>query len=141
MPKGGVRPGAGRPKGSLNEETRIKNEMRKIWLVKLEERAGEIFNAHLDLALGVHMYVPLENGGVRTYRKPPNGLALEWLQEQIFGKAKQQLHVEGEIDMEGKLDRKASALISQALNHVIASAQNIGSADTRGSDVQESTGA
>jgi len=49
--------------------------------------------------------------------------------------------VSSEIDMEGKLDRKASALISQALNHVIASAQNIGSADTRGSDVQESTGA
>lgn len=49
---GGARPGAGRPKGGMNENTRIRMEAKKEFQRKVSKMASKLFVAQYDLAVG-----------------------------------------------------------------------------------------
>lgn len=52
---GGWRPGAGRPKGSVSEETKLKNEAKKEFEKKVARASTRLFNAQMSMALGVQV--------------------------------------------------------------------------------------
>ena len=49
---GGARAGAGRPKGSENEETKLRREAEQAYKIRVANHVDRIFNSQLDLAVG-----------------------------------------------------------------------------------------
>ena len=91
---GGARPGAGRKAGGMNQETRIRLEMRKRWLESVNARADEIFQTYADLAFGVKVVEKTPDGEIKIYTTKPDRAALEWMMEQVWGKAKIKVDLE-----------------------------------------------
>jgi polysaccharide pyruvyl transferase WcaK-like protein len=60
MPRGGKRPGAGRPKGSLEAHTLKKQVLREVILAKYAEALGPMLDAQIAHAKGVS-YMRLRN--------------------------------------------------------------------------------
>lgn len=96
--KGNAKKG-GRPKGSVSEETRMKQEMRRMLTKVVHERFGELVRAQVDLASGlwveetdtkVNADGELETNR-RVYKRPPSNEALKYLLDQSVGKAKESL--------------------------------------------------
>jgi hypothetical protein len=50
--KGGVRPGSGRPKGSMNDETRERMEALKQFKNRVAVNVDKLFNSQLSIAVG-----------------------------------------------------------------------------------------
>ena len=89
----------GRPKGTLSEENRMKQEMRRMLTKVVHERFGELVRAQVDLASGlwveetdtkVNADGELETNR-RVYKRPPSNEALKYLLDQSVGKAKESL--------------------------------------------------
>lgn len=96
--KGNAKKG-GRPKGSVSEETRMKQEMRRMLTKVVHQRFGELVRAQVDLASGlcveetdtkVNADGELETKR-RVYKRPPSNEALKYLLDQSVGKAKESL--------------------------------------------------
>lgn len=49
---GGARPGAGRPKGSMNESTRERMKIKQAFQERVAQNADRLFNAQFNLATG-----------------------------------------------------------------------------------------
>lgn len=63
MPKGGARPGAGRPKGKLSEEARERQRVELHLQRRRFRAADKVFNAQLSIALGsTYVYEIVETG-------------------------------------------------------------------------------
>jgi len=124
MPRnGGARPGAGRPKGSLSVESKLRLAMQTEFVKYINTHKKKIWEAHLKLALGVHVPVnhPLTGKLIDVYQKPPDGAALAWMQEQIWGKAPQKIEVEADVNatIESQISPEAQAALDQALSYVL----------------------
>lgn len=79
----------GRPQGSENAETKARREIKRRWLACIEPIADSIFQAQLDLALGSYNEVDTPQGKQRKYTRLPDGKAVQWILEQVLGKASQ----------------------------------------------------
>ncbi len=77
----------GRPKGSENSDTQQRREMKKRWIERVHGVADKIFDAHLDLALGAHTEKETPEGLIRVYKRSPDARSLQWIMEQVWGKA------------------------------------------------------
>lgn len=49
---GGARPGAGRPKGSMNESSKMRMEVKAALQERIAKHADQLFNAQYNLAVG-----------------------------------------------------------------------------------------
>lgn len=65
---GGARQGAGRPEGSMNEETKKRMEIKRAFESRIADHADDLFNAQFILAMGatVVFKVELRKGGKRS---------------------------------------------------------------------------
>jgi hypothetical protein len=90
---------AGRPKGTISEESRMKQEMRRMLTKAVHARFGDLVRAQVDLAAGVWVEetdTKINAEGEieekrRVYRRPPSNEALKYLLDQSVGKAKDSL--------------------------------------------------
>ncbi len=87
----------GRPKGSENEQTKIRRMMQKRWIERIYGYADQVFEAHLVLAMGYYEERVTEDGIQCVYRHSPNPRALEWIMEHIWGKAPEHLSTETDL--------------------------------------------
>lgn len=119
---GGKRPGAGRPKGSLKEENKMRLMMKRMFVHAIDDRFEDIIQAKLDVALG-HFYENTgADGTVRIYKKPPNPIMLEWIGDQIMGRAPQKLTLDGEIDTNQRnMTPETEAALAAAMAYAIPS--------------------
>ncbi len=129
---GGARPGAGRPKGSLNVRTKQRLAIQAEFIDFFRKNKKKIWEAHLKLALGVFVPVkhPITGKMVDIAQKPPDGLSLAWMQEQVFGRAPQKIEVEGEIDGNIKHEHTVSpetqAALARAIKYAIPESRRKG---------------
>lgn len=67
---GGKRPGAGRPKGSMNESTKLRSEVKQAYQDRVARNADRIFNSQFNLATGeqylMHKYTVGSGAKART---------------------------------------------------------------------------
>lgn len=80
----------GRPIGT---ETLAAQEMRRVFIRRVQRKANAYMDAWEDLALGHFVEVPLPNGTTRVYKKSPNGMVLQNIFEHIWGKATQPIAI------------------------------------------------
>ncbi|MFH1766822.1 MAG: hypothetical protein ABH826_01880 [Patescibacteria group bacterium] len=90
MTRGGIRRGAGRPKGAVSEETRQRQEIKRRIVELTNERAEELFLAIMDLATGCYEE-SYENGIKKVYKRKPDSKSIQWLLEQTVGRASQKI--------------------------------------------------
>lgn len=93
MPRGGFRPGAGKPKGSKDKKTLEKELFRKRFMEKMQDEWDEIIESQVRLAKGVLVQ---DAEGEPVYRKPPDGQTGKNLLEQTMGKPVQPVEGSGE---------------------------------------------
>lgn len=123
--KGGARPGAGRPKGSLSVKAKERLAMQAEFIDFIRKNKKKIWEAHLKLALGVFVPVkhPFTGKIIDIAQKPPDGMALAWMQEQVFGRAPQTIEVAGEVDgnvtHEHTISPEMQAALDRALQYAI----------------------
>ena len=100
--------------------------MRKRWLDRIYQEADKVFEAQLDLALGYYREADSSNGPIRLYERPPNGKAIQWILEQIWGKAEEIKPAETEAKtMESEISPKDQELMSKALSFVTEMSESI----------------
>lgn len=92
MAHGGKRPGAGRKKGVPN-----KDRAAFIALLKADNRVERLVEKLLELAEGVQIKRSSKKKAA-VYKRPPNAHAAMWLLEQAFGKARQCMVIEPNLD-------------------------------------------
>jgi hypothetical protein len=93
MAKGGKRPGAGRPKGTVASHTILAQEMRKALIEAAAEEWGPIVKALI------------------TSAKHGDAYAIRELFDRIFGKASQPVEMSGELKLEIVSFKEPSSLI------------------------------
>lgn len=129
---GGARPGAGRPKGSLSVKAKQRLEMQAQFIDFVRKNRLPIWKAQLKLALGVFVPVkhPITGKVVDIAQKPPDGLTLMWMQEQVFGRAPQKIEIEGEIDgnvqHEINISPETQAALARAIKYAIPESRRSG---------------
>lgn len=117
--RGGWRPGAGRPPGSLKEENRIRLELKRQWLTMVQENATAIFQTQLMEALGIYVETTNKDGTVRIYKTKPNPMSLAWMLEHVWGRAPQKMILEGSLETKDVLSPEAQALIKAAMKYAL----------------------
>ena len=100
---GGIREGAGRPKGAETQATKEKRDLRKEFNTWVGENFHAMLEAKKNLALGVFIEVQDEDGNAHIYQKPPDERALAYCFDQAMGKATQPIKHEGAIKSDGTL--------------------------------------
>lgn len=111
----------GRPKGSENEQTKIRRMMQKRWVERIYGCADQVFEAHLALAMGYYEERVTEDGVQRVYHHSPNPRALEWIMEHVWGKASEHLSTETDLTPTGTesasgLPRETQIALREALH-------------------------
>lgn len=112
-----------------SRKTLIAQMLRERMARRAYEKADRIFTAWEDVALGHYREVknPI-TGTVRVYFKPPNGLAIKDMMEQVWGKPKQPIEIsdepEPEYDVEalrrmGKYVEPNDPLYNEALTEAL----------------------
>lgn len=111
----------GRPHGSENEKTKLRRSMNEQWLKNTCGIADRLFVAQLDLALGVYTVKTTPNGQERIYQRPPDGKAIQWMLEQIWGKAPRSIEIETEekAEQDPHLSEEALASIEKAISYIL----------------------
>mgnify|MGYP001561288696 CR=1 FL=1 len=109
----------GRPKGSENLATKTRREMQKRWVDRIWEEADKFFDAQRDLALGHYKEVTTPQGVVRVYKRSPNARSLQWMFEQIWGKAPQYIELEVEEEAKIELTEETERALRAAMAHAI----------------------
>jgi len=89
--KGGVQPGAGRPKGSLNKLTISRLEMKHAVHEYVKENINEILGALFERTKGIKVIKPSKNGeGIdEAFTLPPDSSSARLLLEHALGKPDQ----------------------------------------------------
>ncbi len=120
---GGEREGAGRPKGSMSVKAKLRLKMQEEFIEFINKHKKEIWEAHLKLGLGVFVPVinPLTKEIVGVAQRPPDGYSLSWMQEQVWGRAPQELRVEADVktQIDSDLPAEAWAAIENAIDHAL----------------------
>lgn len=83
MPRGGPRPGSGRPRKEVIYSSPIRDAEGKI-----RDRLPWIVDRLFELAEGVHVAEATRDGAV-VYQRPPDRQACEYLLDRIMGKPTQ----------------------------------------------------
>ena len=68
--KGGAQPGAGRPKGRLNQSTLDAMEVKKAYQDRIRRNADKLFNAQFSLAQGTQMLFSIHTDSKGRRGKP-----------------------------------------------------------------------
>ncbi len=127
---GGKRPGAGRPKGSLSVKARLRLEMQAGFIDFVNKNRKNIWDAQLKLALGVWIPVrhPITGKVINVAQKPPDGMTLAWMQDQVYGRAPQKVEVEGEMNgtQEHTLSPETEAALERAIKYAIPNSRRTG---------------
>lgn len=88
----------GRPKGTISEQARMQQEMRKMLTAAAREVFPSLIKAQIDLAQGVYVEeIVMEPGAKgkktkakrRVYRRPPSQEAVKYVMDQAIGKPKE----------------------------------------------------
>ena len=88
----------GRPKGSISEQARMQQEMRKMLTAAAREAFPSLIKAQIDLAQGVYVeeiVVAADHTGKKTkakrrvYQRPPSQEAVKYVMDQAIGKPKE----------------------------------------------------
>lgn len=88
----------GRPKGTISEQARMQQEMRKMLTAAAREVFPSLIKAQIDLAQGVYVeeivMEPTAKGKKmkakrRVYRRPPSQEAVKYVMDQAIGKPKE----------------------------------------------------
>lgn len=95
MPRGGYRPGAGKPKGSKDAKTLEKEAYRAIFMEKMREKFSDVIDAQIELACGIAIIDKKDDTGERIFDRPPSAEAGKFLAEQTMGKAPQRVEMSG----------------------------------------------
>ncbi|HEU5187937.1 MAG TPA: hypothetical protein VFT87_05560 [Candidatus Saccharimonadales bacterium] len=66
---GGARPGAGRPEGSMNPETKERMRVKAAYIERVNKHADDLFNAQYALAVGEHYLMVKKSSGAGKDRK------------------------------------------------------------------------
>ena len=109
----------GRPKGSENLSTKVRREMQKRWVERVWEEADKFFDAQRDLALGCYKEITTPQGRVRVYKRPPDAKSLQWIFEQIWGKAPHTIELEVEEMEPQKMSASTEAALRAAISHAL----------------------
>lgn len=117
MPRGGKRPGAGKPLGSKDKTTIRKEAFRAHYEAKMKERWDEICNATIDLCLGHLIADQTDESGNRMYMKSPSAEMNRYVGDQMMGKALQN------IDMTSKGERVGGILSFEELRERLENAR------------------
>lgn len=103
---------AGRPKGSVSKENRIRLELRNLLMQKVAEHFDDLYEAKIALAKGHFVQVTdPETNDIRVYKKSPDGKSIEWLLDQAIGKPTQHQTVEFEGEIDCSLSKRALELM------------------------------
>lgn len=94
MPRGGLRPNSGRPKGRKNDSTLEIEEARVLLREMVFQELKPIAEAQIELAKGL-WYEDAMHG--RVYQQKPDKGAAELLLAHSVGKPKETLEHQGEI--------------------------------------------
>ncbi|MFH1621084.1 MAG: hypothetical protein ABIB04_03290 [Patescibacteria group bacterium] len=95
----------GRPLGTLNPETIKRIEMRQKMLDRIELEFQPLMDAALDLAKGIVVYVPGENGKKsKVYEEMPNADMVKYLLDQSAGKALTSVEMSGGLSIDNLQD-------------------------------------
>ena len=105
--KGGVRPGAGRPKGSLNKTTKEKKAIEEAFHAKILESVDTLFQSQLHIARGVQYLYKIEKYVKRNKKgevtsvesKPPKLVTDQWEIEMYLNGV-----VDGSMDLQDPED-------------------------------------
>lgn len=95
MPKkrGGKRTGAGRKPGSVSEETKMRQEMKRQLVERVKKEFSGLIDTMISLAKGITVEEEIADGSSKIYFKAPNAEILKYLTDQTLGKAKETLDV------------------------------------------------
>lgn len=102
MPRGGPRPGAGRPKGSKGGNTIAAEKLREFIIQKVREHVEPLMQAQLDLALGHKKLVKTKAGKELAYTISPDRNSIQYLLNQAIGKPRETVGVYSDVQL--KLD-------------------------------------
>lgn len=91
MPRGGTRPGAGRPRKAQKFETAINRAERQI-----ADRLPELIELQMELARGVLVEMQTEDGS-KVFKTPPDRAAGQYLINRIMGKPTERKEVAHEF--------------------------------------------
>lgn len=89
---------AGRPKGTISEQARMQQEMRKMLTAAAREVFPSLIKAQIDLARGVYVeeiVMEVDAKGKKTkskrrvYSRPPSQEAVKYVMDQAIGKPKE----------------------------------------------------
>lgn len=111
MPRGGARPGAGKPKGHKSKNTLAAEQARARLIQNIHDHMDEVFEAWLTSALGFKIEKTDKNGTAKIYLVPPNPNAIRDMLDRAMGKPVQP--VEGSIDTSVDLSARAKALLDK----------------------------
>lgn len=67
---GGARDGAGRPKGSMNDATKMRMAAKKLVLERIANNADALLNAQMSIALGTTLLFKIEEDSKGNRKKP-----------------------------------------------------------------------
>jgi hypothetical protein len=118
MAHGGFRAGAGRPRIKVTEQRR---KMQERFVERCEKVADKIFDTHEALAFGFYTEVTTPEGKVRVYKTKPNGNALRWMMEHIWGMAPMHMNLEmsGDVDINHTLSIETQLQIKRAIGFAL----------------------
>jgi hypothetical protein len=123
---GGARPGAGRPKGGMNEDTKIRMIAKKHFIDRVAKNTDKLFNAQLNKAIGETYLMRVTTIGkvketevvtnqetIKAYlddtleaddneyyyisTKPTDNMAIQGLLDRAFGRAAEKVTIDGEM--------------------------------------------
>lgn len=115
---------AGRPKGSISDQSRMQQEMRVMLTRKAREVFSDLVNAQIDLARGVYveeMVTETSKDGKevkqkrRVYKRPPSQEAVKYVMDQAIGKPKETK----EIDLNDKRALSIDELDAMAKGEIL----------------------
>jgi hypothetical protein len=92
-PRGGARPGAGRPPKRVINLSPIRAAEKKI-----ADRLPWLVDKLMELAEGIHEEKMIGDGAVMVYKRAPDRQAAEYLIDRIMGKPTQPLAIEDQVD-------------------------------------------
>lgn len=115
MPKGGPRPGAGRPKKAKLYENPIRQAEDKI-----KDRLPWVVDKLFELAEGVWVESTEIEGARVVYQKPPDRQACEYLMDRIMGKPTQPVEFRERA-------RQIADELGWTVDEVVAEAQRVAS--------------
>jgi len=96
MPRGGVRPGAGMPKGKKCLKTLEREAFRARYIARIAPEWDKIIEAELDLAKGFALIDKKDDTGERIYDRPPSVDAIKNIKAEIMGKPMDSVKLSGE---------------------------------------------